>query len=62
MDFPMQQQSFIMETQNLCKLHAFASDMIVVLKSLAWPILEPDKAARNIIQTQKLYKVDAMTA
>jgi hypothetical protein len=36
----MQTQSIIMETQNLNKIHAF--DVAVVLKSSAWPILEPD--------------------
>jgi hypothetical protein len=62
----MQTQKIIMETQNLYKVHAF--DVTVVPKSSACPILEPDEAARNIIQshlannqTQKLYKVDAMT-
>ncbi len=55
----MQTHRTIIETQNLYKVHAF--DVTVVPKSSAWPILEPDEVARNFIQTQKLYNVDAMT-
>jgi hypothetical protein len=33
--------------------------LTVVQESSAWPILEPDEAARIIMQTQNLYKIYA---
>jgi hypothetical protein len=63
---PSPSQDMVSAFKNLAAKIDGHYDFLTVLpkigpKSSAWPILEPDEAARIIMQTQNLYKIYALT-